>query len=441
MRSALLLAAFACLQGSSIAQDNVLILLADDIGVDYVGCYGEGPAAANTPNIDALAERGVLFRNVWAAPICSATRAQIMTGRLSLRHGIGHVANSAHALSLGEITIPEILDNNAHLDVAHAAFGKWHLGNFQVGGELAPNMAGWSHFAGTMTNLNKPEDYYDWEHVENGFTTQADDYATTRAVDDFLDWHAGIDQPWLALVGFHAAHEPLHAPPSHLHSVTLPLTDPRKDPVPFFQATVEALDTEIGRLLAGLGDDLDKTNVIFVSDNGTIKLASVPPFEPSHAKMTPYEGGIGVPMVVAGPAVVNGGREVRSLVNTTDLFATSLELAGVALNAGLDGVVTRDGISFVPYLESAGPHLPLRTIDYQEYFFPSGPGPYTIDFRIARDARFKLIRDQVTGTQELYDLRVDPFETNNLLPGPLPPYIKQSYKALSAHIDGVLASE
>ena len=113
----------------------------------------------------------------------------------------------------------------------------------------------------------------------------------------------------------------------------------------------------------------------------------------------------------------------------------------LALNAGLDGVVTRDGISFVPYLESAGPHLPLRTIDYQEYFFPSGPGPYTIDFRIARDARFKLIRDQVTGTQELYDLRVDPFETNNLLPGPLPPYIKQSYKALSAHIDGVLASE
>lgn len=420
-------------------QSNVLILVADDVGVDAVGCYAEGVFPARTPTIDKLAASGVLFRNAWAAPICSATRAQILTGRYGYRTGMGHVANEDFALDLNELTLPEVLDLSPQLGIAHAAFGKWHLGNSQVGGLLSPNLAGWAHFAGTMANLVEPEDYSHWTRVENGSATLVDDYPTTRIVDDFLAWHAGVLKPWVAYVAFHAAHQPFHEPPAHLHSVDLTNLDPRHHPVPFFRAMVEALDTELGRLLAGLGDDLDRTHILFVGDNGTVRVASVPPFEPSHAKMTPYEGGLNVPLIIAGPGVQAPGREVSALVAMPDLFDTALELAGIDLGS-LDGAPERDGASLTPHLRQLPWAAPAsRQILYQEYFGPSGPGPYQLDLRIARDGRYKLIRNRLKAVDELYDLDLDPFETTNLLPGPLPLELRNRYGRLSKHIEDRLA--
>jgi len=420
----------------ALAQDNVLILVADDVGVDVLTCYQEGSSPAPTPNLDALAARGVLFRNAWAAPICSASRAQIMTGRYGYRTGIGHVVTEDFALGLDEVTLPEPIALHPELGLRHAAFGKWHLGNGEVGGLLSPNAAGWSHFAGTLGNLVPPlEDYGSWYHVEDGVATLTNDYPTTRVVDDFLAWRSTCAGPWFAYVAFHAAHQPLHAPPAHLHTQDLPLGDPRLDPVPFFRAMVEAMDTEIGRLLAGLGPDLDRTHVVFVGDNGTDGLVTLPPFVPSHGKRTPYEGGLNVPLIVAGPAVEGPGREVRALVALPDVFDSALELAGVPLVPPDQAVPPRDAVSFVPYLRKPQvAQLPRRAIVYQEFFAPSGFGPYAFELRMARDLRYKLILSS-KGQDELFDLQQDPFESVNLLDQPLSAIALAHYRSLAKHIE------
>ena len=428
--------AAALLLPAASAQDNVLILVADDVGVDYLTCYQEGSNPAPTPNLDALAQRGVLFRNAWAAPICSASRAQLMTGRYGYRTGVGHVVTDDFALGLGEVTLPEMIDAHPGLGLSHAAFGKWHLGNGAVGGLLSPNAAGWSHFAGTMGNLVPPqEDYAGWYHVEDGVVTYTTDYPTTRVVDDFLAWHATLSGPWFAYVAFHAAHHPLHAPPAHLHTQSLPPGDPRLDPVPFYRAMVEALDTELGRLLAGLGPELDRTHLIVLGDNGTHASVTLPPFLSGHAKMTPYEGGLNVPLIVAGPAIEGPGRQVSALVTLPDVFDSALELAGVPLVPPQDAVPPRDAQSFVPHLRKPGvAQLPRRAVAYQEYFAPCGFGPYGFELRMARDLRFKLIVSS-EGQDELFDLQQDPFETVNLLSQPLSPIARVHYRTLAKHID------
>ncbi len=121
---------------------NVLILVADDLGVNLVGAYAKGADPAPTPNIDALAARGVLFRRAWSNPLCSPTRATIQTGRYSFRTGIGWLIPVLHkgpALDPSKMTLPDLLGSRA--GYATAAFGKWHLGNRSNGGMLSPIVA------------------------------------------------------------------------------------------------------------------------------------------------------------------------------------------------------------------------------------------------------------------------------------------------------------
>ena len=124
-------AAAAALALSALATaqvPNTLLIIADDIGVDMVSCYDEGPDPAVTPNIDRLASEGVLFRNAWANPACSPTRAQIQTGRYSFRTGIGMiVGNSGWALQLSENTLAEIISSSSPSVTDLGFVGKWHL--------------------------------------------------------------------------------------------------------------------------------------------------------------------------------------------------------------------------------------------------------------------------------------------------------------------------
>ena len=423
----------------SVAQDNTLVLLSDDLGVDIVTCYLEGPAVAPTPNIDSLAREGVLFRNAWANPVCSPTRAHLQTGRHGFRTGVGMiVTKNGWALQLSETTLPEALGLYAPRPVADAYFGKWHLGNSSVGGTAAPNAAGWSHFAGTENNLNKPQTYFDWTHVENGLSTRTTEYATSRTVDDFLRWRETAPEPWVAVVAFHAPHDPFHAPPSHLHSFNLPNIDPRTRPRLFYRAMVEALDTEIGRLLAGMGTQRANTNVIFMADNGTPGSASVSPFIPSHAKLSPYEGGVNVPLIISGPIVKKRGREVDSLVHSTDIFSTVLDLAGVDQDV-LHSNEAIDGLSLVPYLKDPK-QASIRSRVFSELFVPNGTR-HSKETRVLRNKRYKLIRSglQEPFAFELYDLSLDPFETNNLVrPGMSNP-VQVAFRRLRAELKLLLA--
>ncbi len=400
---------------------NTLLLIADDVGIDGIGVYGAGASPPPTPNLDQLGRGGVLFRNALANPLCSPTRATIYTGRYSFRTGVGTaLAPGAQGLALSEHTLPEILDANG---TRHALLGKWHLGDAL--GPSAPNQHGWSHYVGSLGG--QVADYFAWQRTRNGITSTSTTYATTDAVNEALAWISAQNQSWVCVVGFQAAHTPLHAPPASLHTQNLANLNPGTTPRPFYKAMVEAMDSEIGRLLGSLPSGVRaRTNVIFVGDNGTPRNVIQAPLDPLHGKGTLYEGGTRVPLLVAGPAVATPGREVSALVNTADLFATICELQGLDARARVPATVPLDSISMAPYLASAT-QTPLRPVAHVELFGFSS----TTTGHAVRDARWKLIRFTATGARdELYDLAADPQEQVNLFSASMTPEQRAAYETL-----------
>lgn len=419
---------------------NVLVVVADDLGVDYVAAYNEGTNPPPTPTLSALAARGVLFRNAWANPSCSPTRACIHTGRYPFRtmvgRWIGHTQSPQNVglLKQKEPTIPELLDL-ASSGYAHALIGKWHLHDAFSSPDNPRRVGGWSYHAGLLEG--QVPSYTNWTRYVNGVGTPTTAYCTTQVTDDALAWIQSQSQPWVCMVTYQAPHIPYHAPPAHLHTQDLSGLTPQPTThtpanIPFYRAMVQSLDTELGRLFATLGAGvMAQTNVIFVADNGTVQQQSVAPFSGTKSKGTPYEGGVNVPLIVAGPAVVQGGREVGALACATDLFRTVLELAGAA--HAIPPHVPSDSVSLVPYLASPA-QAPLRTFAYTEEFTGTAwPAPQSNGHATIRNARFKLIRWFNGAADELHDLLADPFETTNLRTSTVPAVV-QAYAALAAEI-------
>jgi arylsulfatase A-like enzyme len=373
----LLLAASWLAQAPPSERGNVLILVADDLGLDQLSLYGWADAPP-TPNLVALAADGVLFLEAWGHPVCSPARAALQTGRHGFRTGIGAVIpthDGGPALPLAEVTLPEMLDLGTGGAYAHAAIGKWHLGSSQVGGDLAPNLAGYGHFAGSLEG--QVERYDHWRRVVDGVGATSSRYATSVCVDDALAWIHAQSRPWLCVVSFQAPHAPYHRPPPSLHTQVLPpgvppdtCGAPGVDPRPFHRAAIQALDTEIGRLLGSLPrGERERTTVFFLADNGTDACVARAPTT-NRAKATLYESGLRVPFVASGYGVSGRGTS-RALVCELDLFATVAELAGVDLAATLPGLVI-DSRSLVPCL--ADPARRARDWLYAESFTPNGPG-------------------------------------------------------------------
>ncbi|MCH7721403.1 MAG: sulfatase-like hydrolase/transferase [Planctomycetes bacterium] len=418
----------------SLAQsENVLIILADDLGVDVLECYAEGSTFPPTPTIDMLCASGVLFRNAWSNPVCSPTRATIQTGRYGFRTGVGGVVRkfSHEGLPFSETTIPEVLDLNPSLGYAHAAIGKWHLTSDPQGGDDGPNLSGYGHFAGTMYNL---DDYFLWPKTVNGETAYTEVYATTDQVNEAIAWiNDRGASPWFVYLAFNAPHGPAHWPPKELHSYDL---DGPPSSLVKFQATVEAMDTEMGRLLASISEEvLERTTVIFLGDNGTGHIVVEPPFDPEHDKGTLYDGGINVPLIISGPQVVSPGSESSVLVNTTDLFATTLELLGVDVKASLPPGIVIDSRSVLPVLQ--GQRFDPRPFAYADFFRPMAGDD--MGQAIRNTLGFKLIRF-ITHAEEFYDLANDPFEAMDLLLGDLDPIQQANFDALTLELDTLTAS-
>jgi arylsulfatase A-like enzyme len=203
--------ALAFLPGAAAAQNNVLMVIADDVGVDKIGAYAEGAQIPPTPNIDALAAGGVLFRNCSANPTSSTTRATILTGRYSFRTGVGYLVDGVilpdvPPLQLSEYILPEVLDLAQPGLYKHAAIGKWHLGNASVGGPQAPNMAGFQYHAGLLANMEGSDNYYSWQKTVQGVTSYTTKYITTDEVDEAINFIAGATGPWYCQVWFFASH-------------------------------------------------------------------------------------------------------------------------------------------------------------------------------------------------------------------------------------------
>ena len=199
---------------------------------------------------------------------------------------------------------------------------------------------------------------------------------------------------------------------------------------------VEAMDHELGRLLTSLGAErLAGTHVIVVGDNGSQNDVTEEPFIAGHGKGTLFEGGVRVPLIVAGPAVATVGAECRALVNSVDLFATCFELGGATKPLPANAEFPRDSISLVPYLKDPS-HKSLRQTIYSERFSLN----HTVrDWRRAiRNSRFKLFINIDNGVEHFFDLERDPFEQTNLIhQEALSPEGSKAYGELKAALEAL----
>lgn len=427
---------------------NVLVLLVDDLGIDRVAAYGEGSNMPPTPTIDGLAADGVLFRNAWVQPTCSPTRASLLTGRYPRRTGVGRwimPPDQRLGIDPDEVMIPEML---AHAPVRYtdAGVGKWHLSGYKDATDpgMDPLTAGFSWFAGTLGNPDNSflpaggntKGYGYYEKTVNGALDFQTHYLTSDTTDDALERIGAMPEPWVLWVAYHAPHSPLHIPPPHLHGYDLdPGTASTYDK---YDAMVEALDTEMGRLLDGLSSDVaERTTVIFLSDNGTPEHGIRPPNDPDRKKGTVYEGGVNVPMIVTGPAVRQRGTETEALVESVDLFQTVAEIAGVDTADVLDPrtgqPVVLDGVSFLAHVRD--PDAPsTRTLAYTSKHFPNGPGPYTWTQDALRDDRYKVAYHS-DGSFWFFEFQAPFDEGPELLGlGPLEPEQQAAFDRLSGDL-------
>ena len=413
---------------------NILLMIVDDWGIDSSDLYNDDPDASFPPMpvLEELAESGLVYENAYAMPTCSPTRATMLSGRYPSRHGIGSPVLQDNPFPLEEITLPEIFEA-ANSPYAVGAFGKYHLsaGGAPVIREDPNIIAGWQYYAGSLGG-GVPS-YFDWTKVTNG-TVERDQttYTTTSIVDDAIDWIDGNgNDPWFAWLAFNAGHTPFHVPPEELHSYTgFPEEIVGRWRRLAYEASLEALDTEIGRLLEEIGTD--NTYVIVMGDNGTPGQVVQPPYDVVGAKGSLFEGGTHVPMIIYGPGVVEPGRP-EALVHCVDLFATFLELAGIdpADHVPEDTII--DSQSIISTFDPMDPGS-------REYLFCEAFGEETnTTGYFIRDNRYKLLR--LDGEPErFYDLFSSPYELLDLLEGPLSIEDQERYDILSEEAEAMLST-
>ncbi len=408
--------ALFCAASKAQARNTLLVVL-DDVGVENVGCYGIGSTAPPTPNINALAARGVLFTDATACPTCSPARASMLTGRHGFRTGIGAALGFVDpGLSATETLLPEVL---RPAGIRTGLVGKWHLGN-DLGAET-PTAEGFDVFVGNLAGALP--DYYRWPKTKNGVTSISTTYATSDCIDEALQFIGDSSAtPWFLVLSLNAPHFPYQAPPPELHSQELNGLDPVSTPIPFYKAMIEAVDRELGRLFANIpAATLAATNIVVMGDNGTPMGVVEPPLTAMTAKGSLYQGGVRVPLIIAGPAVGGRPRAESRLVHAVDLFSTLSSLQGVDARAAVPAGTILDSVSFRSLLSSPIALAP-RTYVYTQQFLGDQAMARPGDGELMRNARYTLIRTvQPSGrvAEEFYDLVADPLQTTDLLSEPL----------------------
>ena len=419
-------------------QNNILLVIVDDWGIDSSPIDNAGTPGASLPpmpNLELLSANGLRFTNAYSQPVCAPTRASIITGRYGSRNGVGHPTGSG-TLPLSELTLPEIFTAQSS-PYSTACIGKWHLGGGGGGGANGPaDIAGWPEFRGFYTNIRN---YFDWEKVVNGTTTNSTTYATTEQVNDTIDFIGEQNSPWFVWLAFSAPHSPYHNPPADLHDYPTYPTNAagtvtggnRRNA---YEASLQAFDTELGRLLETV--DLNRTNVILIGDNGTPGNVIQAPFDDAHSKDTLYEGGIRVPLIAIGPDIPTTGT-TDEIVHCVDLFSTILDLADIDVASATASVDIIDSKSLVPIFNGADDTE--RCIVAERHTTTVTPEGTGRSLRLASHFDYKLIAfgDPTTATGpttfEMYDVTTD---ANEQTPLTLPPTAAdphfEAYQALLA---------
>jgi len=323
------------------AKPNIVIILADDLGWGDVGYHG---SEIKTPHIDRIASRGVQLDRFYVCPICSPTRAGLMTGRWPLRMGLMRAVIPPwrkYGLDPAEEFMPEMLARAGY--ARRGCFGKWHLGHCHK--RYHPLSQGFTHFYGCYNGAidyftHQREGELDWhrQHAparESGYVTTL---LAAEAAKFIAESPAG--QPYFAYLPFTAPHTPLQAPKAYLDRYAH-LKGKRQA----YAAMVACMDDGIGKVLAAIDarGDADNTLVWFISDNGGGSGADNAPLR--GGKQTLFEGGIRVPSAVRWPAGgLKGGRKVSGVMGYIDVWPTLARIAGAGAGRGkpLDGMDVYD---------------------------------------------------------------------------------------------------
>jgi arylsulfatase A-like enzyme len=432
---------------------SVVLIVADDLGKHDISVYGTSPAP--TPNLVRLADEGVTFTAGYVtSPVCSPSRAALMTGRYPQRYGFETLIHDRYPSNrlehwvarrffsgdgwraLDALEVPRREDRErqgvppseamlSELLVKHgyrtAIAGKWHLG---FGNELLPQRRGFEHQYGfydafsLYADPRDPDivgvrdsyfaDRYQWWRGRsggsairrNGVVIEEDGYLTAKIGREAAAWileHK--DAPFFAYVPFSAPHAPMQAPRSYVERFAH-VSDPDRR---VYLAMVAALDDAVGEILRALDTAgvVDDTIVFFLSDNGAASYTGIADNAPlKGGKLTNFEGGLNVPFLMRWPRAVPARATYARPVSTLDVFMTIAQAAGVDLPP--DRVY--DGVDLVPHVRG------IRQADPHEALYWRAHG-----HRAIRVGRHKLVSDSRTGSRALYDLEVDPYEKTDLL--------------------------
>ncbi|WP_297804072.1 sulfatase-like hydrolase/transferase [uncultured Polaribacter sp.] len=370
---------------------NILLIIADDMGIDSTPGFGINEDLPVTPTLDSFREKGLSFTNCWAAPQCSPTRAAIMSGKFGIKTGVMRpplILETSHTSLFTKIKEHSITDYSMGL------IGKWHIGGSSTSNYSHPKDSGVPYYEGVFTS--QVPDYYSWTKVNSdGVEEQVDEYATTHLTNNAISWIENQTKPWFLWLAHVAPHKPFQTPPEGTYTTT-----PSNNRTTYL-SMIENLDYEINRLISSMNaETLENTVIIFIGDNGTPGQANN--YWPSgHAKASIYEGGIRVPLIIAGKSIERINEVETSLVQATDLHATILELAGVPLLGGTD-----NSLSLKPVLSFA--NQVSKNINYTDYESSD------IELWATRNDTYKLIEDE-NGREEFYNIITDLKEETNLI--------------------------
>ncbi len=411
---------------------NILMILVDDLGYGDLSSYGAKDM--RTPNVDALVAGGMRFENFYAnCPVCSPTRAALLTGRYPALVGVPgvirtHKRNNWGHLAKDAVLLPQLLKAAGY---ETAIVGKWHLG---LAAPNRPNDRGFDHFHGFLGDMM--DDYY--KHRRHGInymrrnekTIDPEGHATdlfSRWAGEYLRGRKGAGKPFFLYLAYNAPHTPIQPPKDWLEKVRK-----RRGDMPpgraGLVALIEHMDHGIGQVMKTLKETnlADNTLVVFSSDNGGQTGVGADNGPLRAGKGTMYEGGLRVPTCAVWPGRIRPGSRTGRVALTMDLFPTLLEAAGAKCPDAIEGR------SILPAL--LGKRQPPE--DRMLFFTRREGGRHkgrTSDAVIA--AGWKLLRNLPGDKPELYDLRNDPKEQRDLAAGEKKPALYEKLaKALADYV-------
>ena len=403
-----------CFAQFDLNKPNILLIVSDDQGLHDVSYYGTKDI--KTPNIDFIAKTGIRLDNFYAnSPVCSPTRASIMTGLYPDRAGVPGVVRTNPLNSWGHLrTDVNILPAELkELGYNSALIGKWHLG---IDSPNLPNLRGFDFFHGWLGDMM--DDY--WNHLRHNINYMRLNENTIKveghATDLFTEWSVNYiksqqesDTPFFLYLAYNAPHFPVQPPKIFLDRVLereKKIDSTRAKLVAF----IEHMDKGIGEVIDALKktNQLDNTLIIFTSDNGGHNPSQANNGPYRDGKQSVYEGGLRVPTVISWKDRIKKNQIIKNNLMSADLFPTILEIAGSKKKYNIDG------LSFAKQLisQNSPPHKE-RLMYFVRREGGSKYGGKTIN--AIRMGKWKLLQNDPQGKYELYDLESDPFELNNLV--------------------------